>query len=83
MLSGKKFVKTALRIIKEKPEMFEALLEFERTGKVPKPVYKKRANFTIDKNILNKFREYCKDKGCNMSKLVEKFMKETVSKKSK
>lgn len=79
MLSGNEVVKTALRIIKEKPEMFEALLEFERTGKVPKPSYKTRANFTIDKNILKKFREYCRKRKQNMSSLVEGFMEGKIS----
>lgn len=36
MLSGKELIKTTDRLIKEQPEIFEALLEFERTGKVPK-----------------------------------------------
>lgn len=79
MLSGEKLLKKADKLIKEHPEMFEALLEFERTGKVPKPIYKKRANFTIDKKILKKFREYCEKQGYNMSKLIERFMEMKIA----
>lgn len=79
MLSGKEIVKTALKVIKEKPEIFDALLEFERTGKVPKPYYKVRANFTIDKTILKKFRDYCKKKGYNMSALIENFIEQKIA----
>ncbi|MEK6861073.1 MAG: hypothetical protein AABY07_03815 [Nanoarchaeota archaeon] len=43
MVSGKELVRLAKEAIKEHPEMFEALLEFERTGKLPKPNYKIRA----------------------------------------
>ena len=36
MLSGKKFVELAKKNIRENPEIFNALLELERTGKNPK-----------------------------------------------
>ncbi|MBS3145654.1 hypothetical protein J4414_02530 [Candidatus Woesearchaeota archaeon] len=64
--------------IKEHPELFEALLEFERTGKLKKPNPKTRANFTIDSNVLKQFRKYCQDKGFKMSALIEKFIKRTL-----
>jgi hypothetical protein len=40
-----KFVKTARRIVRENPEVFEALLEFEKTGRLPaiKELKKKNA----------------------------------------
>ena len=68
------FVKKAKKIIKENPEYFEALVEFEKTGKLPKLSYKKRANFTINSKILKEFQEYCKKNSINMSLLIEKFM---------
>lgn len=79
MLSGKKILKTAKRIIKENPEYFEALLEFEKTKKLPKFTYKKRANFTIDADLLRKFRNYCKKKGYKMSTKIEQYIIKELS----
>ena len=71
MPSGKQLVKLAKESIKEHPEAFEALMEFERTGKLPKLHYKVRANFTIDATLLRKFRAYCKREGKKMSAVLE------------
>ena len=78
MVSGKEIVRLAKKAIKEQPEAFEALLEFERTGKLPKIGYKTRANFTIDAALLRKFREYCKKNGMKMSAVLEKYIKEEL-----
>ncbi|MEK6935133.1 MAG: hypothetical protein AABW46_04605 [Nanoarchaeota archaeon] len=82
MLSDKVMLEKARKAIKERPELFEAMLEFERTGKLPKLTYKKRANFTIDEDILRKFRNYCKDKGYNMSAKIEQMMLDLVKRSS-
>ncbi len=66
------------KIIKENPRAFEALMEFEKTGKLPKTVYRERINVTIDSNILSKFKRYCKNNSYNMSRLIEKHMKEEI-----
>ena len=71
MPQDKTFIETARRIIKEHPEYFEALLDFEKTGKLPKFIYKKRVNFTIDESLVIKFREYCRKKGTKMSTELE------------
>ncbi len=78
MLSDKGVLENALRVIKEKPELFEALLEYERTGKLPKITYKKRVNFTIDSEIFREFRNYCEKRGLNMSNLIERFMEKQI-----
>ncbi len=78
MASGKELVKLAKESIKEHPEAFEALMEFERTGKLPKPNYKVRANFTIDAKLLRKFREYCRQKGMKMSAILGKHIEEEL-----
>ena len=39
-------------LINRYPEVFESLLEFERTKKIPKLYRRKRLNITIDENIL-------------------------------
>ena len=72
MLSDKGFIKHTEKMLKENPEIFEALVEFEETGKLPKFNYKQRANFTIDANLLRRFRLYCMKYGYKMSTLIEK-----------
>jgi post-segregation antitoxin (ccd killing protein) len=74
MLSAKQLGE---KIVKENPEVFESLMEFEKTGRLAR---KERANFTIDKTLLNKFRRHCKSKGLNMSALIENFIAETLKK---
>ena len=82
MLSGKEIVKTAKRIIKSNPEYFEALVEFEKTGKLPKLNYKERFNFSLDTEIMRKFREYCRKQGMKMSTKVERLILEELKKGS-
>lgn len=74
-LQKSKFLQTALRIIEEKPAVFKALEEFEKTGKT---ITKTRLNFTIDRELAKEFREYCKKHNLNMSKQVESLMKKKV-----
>lgn len=78
MPSGREIVLAAKKAIKERPEIFEALMEFERTGKVPKVDYKIRANFTLDARLLQKFREYCRKQGKKMSAVLEKHIAEEL-----
>lgn len=68
----------AKEIINRNPETFEALVEFEKTKKVPKLNYKQRANFTIDSNLLNAFREYCRKHNINMSAKIESFIQKEL-----
>ena len=80
-MPSNKFLETAKRIIHENPEIFEALVEFERTKKLPKVNYRQRINLTIDHHLLQKFKKHCKEKGINMSKLVENYMREELNQK--
>ncbi|MDD4877507.1 MAG: hypothetical protein PHO02_00540 [Candidatus Nanoarchaeia archaeon] len=68
----------ALKAIKEHPQVFESLAEYDRTRKLQRTVYKERATFTIDANILRKFRAYAKEHGMDMSKIVEKQIKQVL-----
>lgn len=77
-MSSNKFLETARRIIRERPEIFEALLEFERTKRLPKTMYRERINLTIDHNLLQKFKRFCQENSLNMSRIVEKHMKEEL-----
>ena len=69
MVSKKKIKK----IIKKHSGVFKALEEFEKTGRT---IIKTRMNFTIDREVAKKFREYCKKK--NMSLEIEKYMKKIL-----
>ena len=70
-MPSSKFLETARRIIREKPEVFEALLEFERTKQLPKTSYRQRVNFTIDSALLRAFKRSCHEKNLNMSRVIE------------
>ena len=64
----------AKQIVNKYPEVFEALLEFERTKKIPLLYRRKRINVTINENIARDFKNYCQHKGLNMSRVLEKKM---------
>ena len=78
----KKFLETAKRIIKQNPEMFEALMEFERTKKLPKLTRKERLNVTIDSRLLRKFKDYCRKNNKVMSRIIESYIKKDLGIKS-
>lgn len=73
-MQSSKLLKYAKEAIEEHPEMFEALLEFERTGKLPKPNPEERVNLTIDAKLIRNFRSYCKEHGYKMSSLIERYI---------
>jgi len=77
-----KFMKTFKRVVAKNPEAFEALAEYDKTHRLRKISYKSRANFTLDEKLLREFRAYCTENGCNMSKLVEKGIREQMRKKA-
>ena len=79
MLSGKELIKLVDKAIEEHPEAFEAMLEFERTKKLPRPSHKERLNFTLDRNLIMKFREYTKKKNQKMSNVIEELIKEKLN----
>ncbi|HIH39664.1 TPA: hypothetical protein HA219_03015 [Candidatus Woesearchaeota archaeon] len=73
------FVKSAIKGIKKYPEIFSALEEFEKTKRIRKFSYRKRLDITIDEQMLNKFKKYCREKGLNMSRLIESYIKKEIS----
>ncbi len=73
-----RFLKRAKQIIIENPRMFAALEEYDRTRKLPRLTYRERINLTIDQDILKKFKEYCRRNNYNMSRLIEKHIKEEL-----
>jgi len=71
-------VEKAKKIIKERPELFAALEEFDRTGKLRKLKYKERATFTIDEELMIEFRDYCKKHNMKMSSIIEGMIKNKI-----
>ncbi|HKZ49870.1 MAG TPA: hypothetical protein VJ110_02605 [Candidatus Nanoarchaeia archaeon] len=67
-------------IFEEYAELFEALAEYDKTGVKKKLTYKIRANFTLDNDLLLKFKKYCKEKGFKMSSILERHIKEELRK---
>ena len=78
MPSHKKLIDYALAAIKKHPQVFEAMAEYDRTRKLPKTVYRERINLTINADLLKQFKHYAREKGLNMSRVIEKHMKEEL-----
>lgn len=72
------FTEKAKKIIKENEDLFNVFEELDRTGIYRKASYKKRVNFTVDEELFNRFRSYCKKKGLVMSAKIEKWMKKEM-----
>ncbi len=71
-------IKKAEKIIKKKQNLFIALEEMDRTGKLPRLKYKERYNFTIDGKLMKEFRDYCNKKGIKMSAKIENLIKKEL-----
>ena len=80
MLSGKKLLQNARKAVMLYPEIFDALEEYDRTHRLRKINYKERANFTIDGNLLLRFRRYCQLHGMKMSAKIEQYMVKEMGK---
>ena len=74
----KNFIERAKAIIKRNPEVFEALLDFERMKKLPKLKRKERLNITIDSDLLRKFRNYTQKNNKVMSQIIESKIREEL-----
>lgn len=70
------------KIFEKYAEAFEALAEYDRTGKLPKINYKKRIDITIDAKLLRQLKEHCQKKCLKLSQLVEKKMQEELAQAS-
>lgn len=63
------------KVIEKHKGMFIALEEMDRTGKLPRLSYRGRYNFTIDDELMRKFRNYCREKNIKMSAKIEELIK--------
>ena len=60
------FLEKAKRSIVKNQDMLNVFEEYDRTGKLRKINYKTRVNFTVDENLFNYFKSYCKKNALNM-----------------
>jgi predicted DNA binding CopG/RHH family protein len=74
------FLRGCKEIIFKNREVFQALEDYDKTNKITKAFYRERINFTIDESLLREFKKYCKDRGYNMSRLIEKYIKQELKK---
>lgn len=76
------FLDKAKEIIAKNQDVLNALEELDRTGKLKKISYKTKVSFTIDEELFNKFRNYCKQNGINMSGKMESYIRKELKEKS-
>lgn len=59
------------KIFEKYADAFEALAEYDRTGRLAKLSYKKRIDITIDARLLRKLKEYCSANSLKLSQFIE------------
>ena len=74
------FLDKAKEVVAKNQDVLAVFEELDRTGKFRKRTYKTRAAFTIDEELFNKFRAYCKKNGINMSGKIESYIREEMKK---
>ncbi|MBS3152242.1 hypothetical protein J4230_02420 [Candidatus Woesearchaeota archaeon] len=77
-MQSNKLIKIAKKVKMKNKELFDTLIEFEKTKKIRN---KTRLNFTIDRTVASKFKKFCREKGYNMSAIIEKAMKKEMGEK--
>lgn len=73
-LSSKKITK----LVHQNSDLLEALAEFDRTGQLRKITAKERVNFTLDAELMRRFRSYCRQHNLKMSQVLEKILKKEL-----
>lgn len=68
------------KIIAQNQELFQLLEDLDKTGKLRKLKYKKRATFTLDEDIFRELRGYCFKNHLEMSPIIEELVKEYLKK---
>ena len=74
------FLDKAKKIIAKNQDVITVFEELDRTGKFKKRTYKTRISFTIDEDLLNEFRNYCRKNGINMSGKIENYIRDELRK---
>ena len=76
------FLDKAKQVIAKNQDVLAVFEELDRTGKFRKRTYKIKVSFTLDEELFNKFRNYCKENGINMSGKIESYLRKELSNKS-
>ncbi len=74
------FLEKAKEVIAKNQDVLTVFEELDRTGKFKKRTYKTKISLTIDEELFNKFRAYCKQNGINMSGKIESYVREELKK---
>lgn len=74
------FLDKAKEVIAKNQDVITVFEELDRTGKFRKRAYKTRVSFTLDEELFNEFRNYCRKNGINMSGKMESYIREELSK---
>lgn len=74
MASKRNLAEYARLAVAKNPEVIDALMEFERTKRVPKTNYRRRIDITIDESVMREFRAYCEKQGITVSRAIERLM---------
>lgn len=77
-MPSSKFVEATRRLIRENPDLFEAIVEFEHTGRMPKLSRKAHVDLTLDAGLFREFRREAAKRGLKMSQVVEGLVREKV-----
>ncbi len=77
-MRSSEYVAIARRQIREHADLFDALLEFERTKRMPRLSRKKRVNMTIDSSLYREVQREAKRRNIPVSSLVEKQLRLTL-----
>ena len=72
------FLEKAKEVIAKNQDVIAVFEELDRTGKFRKRTYKTRVAFTLDEELFNKFRNYCKQNGINMSGRIESYIRKEL-----
>ena len=72
------FLDKAKEVIAKNQDVITVFEELDRTGRFKKRTYKARVSFTLDEEVFNKFRNYCKKNGINMSGKIESYLREEL-----
>lgn len=72
------FLDKAREVIAKNQDVIAVFEELDRTGKFRKRTYKTRVAFTLDEELFNKFRAYCRQNGINMSGRIESYLRKEL-----
>ena len=77
------FFDKAKEVIAKNQDVIAVFEELDRTGKFRKRAYKAKISLTVDEELFNKFRNYCKKNGINMSGRIENYIREELNRFTK